>query len=72
MIVLRAARIVGHSEDVWARLRERAEAMPRTVNFITGPSKTGDVEQVIQEKIGLNRAKARVAADLSGRGGAEI
>ena len=28
--------------------------------------------EVIQEKIGLNRAKARVAADLSGRGVAEI
>lgn len=28
----------------------------------------GQVEQVIQDKIGLNRAKARVAADLSGQG----
>ena len=29
----------------------------------------GQIEQVIQDKIGLNRAKARVAADLSGAGG---
>jgi phage shock protein A len=28
----------------------------------------GQIEQVIQDKIGLNRAKARVAADLSGQG----
>jgi phage shock protein A len=28
----------------------------------------GQIEEVIQDKIGLNRAKARVAADLSGQG----
>jgi phage shock protein A len=28
----------------------------------------GQIEQVIQDKIGLNRARARVAADLSGEG----
>jgi phage shock protein A len=28
----------------------------------------GQIEEVIQEKIGLNRAKAKVAADLSGQG----
>jgi phage shock protein A len=32
----------------------------------------GQIEQVIQEKIDLNRAKARVAADLSGEGVADI
>lgn len=32
----------------------------------------GQIEQVIQDKIGLNRAKARVAADLSGEGIADI
>ena len=32
----------------------------------------GQIEQVIQDKIGLNRAKARVAADLSGEGIVEI
>lgn len=32
----------------------------------------GQIEQVIQDKIGLNRAKVRVAADLSGEGIAEI
>jgi len=32
----------------------------------------GQIEQHIQDKIGLNRAKARVAADLSGEGVEEI
>ncbi|MDH3592736.1 MAG: PspA/IM30 family protein [Planctomycetota bacterium] len=32
----------------------------------------GQIEQVIQEKIGLNRAKARVAADMSGEGVEEV
>ena len=32
----------------------------------------GQIEQVVQEKINLNRAKARVAADMSGQGIKEI
>jgi hypothetical protein len=32
----------------------------------------GQIEQVIQDKIGLNRAKARVAADLSEEGMVEV
>jgi len=32
----------------------------------------GQIEQVIQDRIGLNRAKARVATDLSGEGIADI
>jgi len=32
----------------------------------------GQIEQVLQDKIGLNRAKVRVASDLSGEGLAEI
>lgn len=32
----------------------------------------GQIEQVIQDKIGLNRAKAKVAADLSGEGVVEV
>ena len=52
LIVLARSRIVAHLEDVWARLREQSSmpvVLPRTVNFITGPSKTGDVEQIIHE-----------------------
>jgi hypothetical protein len=32
----------------------------------------GQIEEVVQDKIGLNRAKARVAADLSEEGIADI
>jgi L-lactate dehydrogenase complex protein LldG len=44
IVVLRAREVVACYEDGWDRLRD-AGAMPRTVNFITGPSRTGDIEQ---------------------------
>ena len=49
IVVLRESRIVPHPEDAWALLREERSSMPRTVNLICGPSKTGDVELVILE-----------------------
>ena len=49
IVVLRESRIVPHPEDAWALLREKRGSMPRTVNLICGPSKTGDVELVILE-----------------------
>ena len=49
IVVLRESRIVPHLEDAWALLRAERELMPRTVNVISGPSKTGDIELVIQE-----------------------
>jgi L-lactate dehydrogenase complex protein LldG len=50
IVVLREGDIVGGYEDVWARLRARygKNGMPRTVNTITGPSRTGDIEQTIE------------------------
>jgi L-lactate dehydrogenase complex protein LldG len=50
VVVLREADIVGGYEEVWARLRRRygKDCMPRTVNTITGPSRTGDIEQTIE------------------------
>lgn len=47
IVVLNARDVVGGYEDAWDGLRARG-AMPRTVNFITGPSRTGDIEQQIQ------------------------
>lgn len=44
VVVLRASQVVAAYEDGWDRLRLRGK-MPRTVNFITGPSRTGDIEQ---------------------------
>jgi len=51
IVILPASRIVGPMEDAWRRLRERQGnngTMPRTVNFITGPSRTGDIEQKLE------------------------
>jgi L-lactate dehydrogenase complex protein LldG len=50
IVVLRESDIVGGYEDVWVRLRARygKDRMPRTVNTITGPSRTGDIEQTIE------------------------
>lgn len=47
VVVLRASQVVGPYEDAWAKLRA-AGAMPRTVNFVSGPSRTADIEQTIQ------------------------
>lgn len=46
--VLRATDIVPALEDGWARLRAAlppGRPFPRTVNFVTGPSRTADIEQ---------------------------
>jgi L-lactate dehydrogenase complex protein LldG len=50
IVVLREGDIVGGYEEVWQRLRARygKGRMPRTVNTITGPSRTGDIEQTIE------------------------
>lgn len=47
LCVLHPVRLVSWLEDVWALLR-REGGMPRAINFITGPSRTADVEQTIQ------------------------
>ncbi len=46
--VVRADQVVATYEDGWDRLRVGTRsALPRVVNFITGPSRTGDIEQRI-------------------------
>ena len=49
IVVVRASDIEGDYEAVWAKLRERFgdSVMPRVVNMISGPSRTGDIEQTI-------------------------
>ena len=48
--VLRVSQIVAAMEEAWQRLREvhgAADFMPRAVNFISGPSRTADIEQTL-------------------------
>lgn len=49
IVVVPAGRLVGPMEEAWSRLRSAHGdgKMPRTVNFITGPSRTADIEQTI-------------------------
>jgi len=48
-ILITAADIVGSYEDAWDRLRATwgPGPLPRTVNLISGPSRTADIEQTI-------------------------
>jgi len=48
IVVLYQDHLVAHIEAVWARLREQKQPLPRAVNFITGPSRTADIEQTLQ------------------------
>jgi L-lactate dehydrogenase complex protein LldG len=48
IVVVETSQLVAHPEDVWTRLRARPGGLPRTVNVISGPSRTADVEQTIQ------------------------
>ena len=45
--VVRASRIVPYMEDAWNLARAELGSLPRAVNFISGPSRTGDIEQTI-------------------------
>jgi L-lactate dehydrogenase complex protein LldG len=49
IVVVSAADVAGDYETLWQRLRERfgAGAMPRTVNLITGPSRSADIAQTL-------------------------
>jgi len=52
LVALKASQVVGAYEEVWAALRKagkgRRPALPRALNMITGPSRTGDIELEIQ------------------------
>lgn len=49
VVVLPTAGVFVHLEEIWSRLREALPTLPRTVNLISGPSKTADVEQTLQQ-----------------------
>ncbi|MEW5890693.1 MAG: lactate utilization protein C [Pseudomonadota bacterium] len=45
--VVPVSRIVRHMEDAWALLRKEKGGLPRAVNFVSGPSRTADIEQTV-------------------------
>ena len=47
IVLVYSNQVVATYEDGWDRLRTDA-GMPRAINFITGPSRTGDIEQRIE------------------------
>lgn len=47
IVVLYESQVVKHMEDVWSQLREQS-MLPRSLNLVTGPSRTGDIEQTIE------------------------
>lgn len=47
IVVMPQSLIGGSYEDAWAALREARTGMPRTVNWITGPSRSADIEQTL-------------------------
>jgi L-lactate dehydrogenase complex protein LldG len=49
IVVLEAADLFASYEEAWSKLRQQfgEGVMPRTLNMISGPSRTGDIEQTI-------------------------
>ncbi len=45
--IVPVSRIVGHYEDAFARMREERGQPARAMNLVSGPSRTGDIEQTI-------------------------
>ncbi|MEO6929250.1 MAG: LUD domain-containing protein [Casimicrobiaceae bacterium] len=45
--IARASRIVRGMEEAFALVRAEHGALPRAINMISGPSRTGDIEQTI-------------------------
>jgi L-lactate dehydrogenase complex protein LldG len=48
IVVVHADQVVACYEDGFDRLRAAGAELPRAINFITGPSRTGDIEQKIE------------------------
>lgn len=48
IVVIQVGQIMPHLEDLWGLMRKQVPRLPRTVNLVTGPSRTADVEQTIQ------------------------
>ncbi len=47
IVLLPQSHLTGNYEEAWAVLRRSEKVMPRTVNWITGPSRSADIEQTL-------------------------
>ena len=45
--IIAAARVVRGMEEAWQLMRAEIGQLPRAVNFISGPSRTADIEQTV-------------------------
>jgi L-lactate dehydrogenase complex protein LldG len=45
--IVSAARVVRGMEEAWQLMRGELDRLPRAVNFISGPSRTADIEQTV-------------------------
>jgi len=45
--IVPVARVVPHMEDAWDLMRAELGQLPRAVNYISGPSRTADIEQSV-------------------------
>ena len=45
--IVPASRIVRAMEDAWDLLRHERDGLPRQVNFVSGPSRTADIEMTL-------------------------
>jgi L-lactate dehydrogenase complex protein LldG len=45
--ILDPSRIVASMEDAWELMRNEYRQPPRVVNFISGPSRTADIEMTV-------------------------
>jgi L-lactate dehydrogenase complex protein LldG len=48
IVVLRESAVVGAYEEAWDKLRTTMGGMPRNVMFVTGPSRSADIEQTLE------------------------
>ncbi len=48
IVILHQEQLVKNLEDGWVSAHDSSGGVPRTVNLVTGPSKTADIEQTIE------------------------
>ncbi len=71
IVVLPAGRVLRAYEDGWRLWREERGELPRSINFITGPSRSGDIEQTLQLGAhGPKRLQILLVDELVAAGGA--